>query len=272
MAINSNNNPDVILQSLFRSNHQLGITTRFASAISRVKDTESLTRLTEAALIDFGMSGLFQIVEPSNKYLKRFGNAIDRSVFERLVCMQKCGDKICARDNFIIFCLTHFTLILDAADLKEEQIDETKDNLAIFCDIIDAWINQYVQVQQQLEELAVYKNQILENISLLTQNVGNTSHTIKTQHAEIAQSLLHKLATRFPTLGLEPDQEDEILNNIETTIEMYGKLIKDQVLSNHQLIALLSEAAEFLQGEDSDVVNNPVTTIPRPNEHITLFN
>lgn len=238
---------DEIVQTLFRSNHQLGVTTRFASAISHVNDIDLLTMITQSALIDFGLTGLFQIREQKNKYLKKFGNGLNRELFDRLASLKQCSDKIICKDSFIVFCLNHFTLVLDANGMSPEQIDETKDNLAIFCDIIDAWVTNYIKMEQYIESTENVKKDMLTKIEALSNNVENSTTDIKIQHMEVSQSLLLMLASRFPTLGLEPDQEDEILMSIEHTIEVYDKLINVQVKSNKDLKSMLNEAADCIQ-------------------------
>jgi len=261
---------DDMLQSLFRSNHQLGVTTRFASAIAHINDCETLATLVQSALIDFGMSGLFQVKFINNKQLKKFGSNINREIFDRLVCIKSCADKICCQNNFIIFCLNHFTLVLDATNLNKQQIDETKDNLAIFCDIIDAWVTNHIDMQNFIDSTEMVKSDMLGKITQLTQSVDETSSDIRVQHLEISQSLLLMLASRFPTLGLEVDQEEEILMSIENTIEVYGKLINSQVQSNDDLKNLLTEAADCIESKND---NNPVSknTSGNDSDNIMLF-
>ncbi len=241
------NGADTMIRSLFRSNHQLGVTARFASAISQLTDTDRLTSATQKALIEFGLNGLFQIKFEANKQIKKFGERIDRNTLSKLTCLEQCSGKICIRQDYMMFCLTHFTLILDVSDLTDEQIDETKDNLAIFCDIIDAWIANHLELKQFREANELYRQDMLQKINQLNGKVDSTSSDIKTQHLEISQSLLLMLVSRFPMLGLDVDQEEEILESIEHTIDIYGKLIERQVNHNTDLKQLLNEAANCIQ-------------------------
>jgi len=55
------------------------------------------------------------------------------------------------------------------------------------------------------------------------------------------------LVSRFPMLGLEPDQEEEILNSIEGAINVYGTLIDQQVSSNTDITTMLENAAEYIR-------------------------
>jgi len=238
---------DTMIQSLFRSNHQLGVTTRFASEISQIVDTSTLTETTQTALIEFGLNGLFQIKFQANKQIKQFGERIDRDALGKLACLEKCTDKICRKQDYMMFCLAHFTLILDVSDLTEEQIDETKENLAMFCDIIDAWIVNYLELKQFKAANTLYKQDMLDKINVLNSKVATTSSDIKTQHLEISQNLLLMLASRFPMLGLDVDQEEEILDSIEQTINIYGELIEQQVDRNKDLTQLLDEAADCIE-------------------------
>ncbi len=238
---------NAVVQSLFRSNHQLGVTARFASAIAQITNTNALTAATQAALIEFGLNGLFQIKFEMNRHIKKFGERIDRDALGKLTCFEGCTDKICRKQNYMMFCLAHFTLILDVSDLTEEQIDETKDNLAIFSDIIDAWIANHIELNQFREASEMYRQDMLEKINELNSKVDTTSSDIKMQHLEISQNLLLMLASRFPMLGLDVDQEEEILSSIENTIDIYGKLIEQQIDSNAKLKGLLDDAADCIK-------------------------
>ncbi len=238
---------DNMIQSLFRSNHQLGVTARFAGTLSQLTETGALTAATQKALIEFGLNGLFQIKFEVNKQVKKFGRRMGKDALGKLTCFEGCTDKICRKKDYMMFCLTYFTLILDVSDLTEEQIDETKDNLAIFSDIIDAWIANHIELKHFREANKLYKQDMLDKINELSCKVVTTSDEIKTQHLEISQSLLLMLASRFPMLGLDVDQEEEILNSIENTIDTYGKLIEQQVNSNADLTELLDDAADCIQ-------------------------
>ena len=55
------------------------------------------------------------------------------------------------------------------------------------------------------------------------------------------------LVSRFPMLGLESDQEEEILNSIEGAINVYGTLIDQQVSSNTDITTMLENAAEYIR-------------------------
>ena len=242
-TVQSNN----MIQSLLRSNFQLGVTTRFASAISQVNETDVLTNLTQKALIEFGFDGLFQIIFKKTKQTKKFGERIDRDALGKLVCLEACTDKICCKQNYMMFCLSHFTLILDVEEFSDEQVDETKDNLAIFCDIVNAWIDNDIELKEFQLANELYKHDMLDKINELNGKVQLTSSDIKTQHLEISQNLLLMLVSRFPMLGLEPDQEEEILNSIEGTINIYGALIDQQVSSNTDLTTMLENAAEYIR-------------------------
>jgi len=238
---------NTMIQSLMRSNFQLGVVTRFASAISQINDSDDLTNLTQKALIEFGFDGLFQIKCKNTKQTKKFGERIDRDALGRLVCLEACTDKICRIQNYMMFCLTHFTLILDVEVLSSEQIDEAKDNLAIFCDIVNAWIDNDIELKEFQVANELYKHDMLDKINELNGKVQVTSSDIKKQHLEISQNLLLMLASRFPMLGLDPDQEEEILNSIERTINIYGTLIEQQVSSNTDLTTLLENAADYIR-------------------------
>ncbi len=182
-----------------------------------------------------------------NRHIKKFGERIGRDTLGKLTCFEGCTDKICRKQNYMMFCLARFTLILDVSDLTEEQIDETKDNLVIFSDIIDAWIANHIELEQFKAANKLYQQDMLNKINELNTQVVSTSSDIKMQHLEISQNLLLMLASRFPMLGLDVDQEEEILNSIEHTIDIYGKLIEQQIDSNMNLKDLLNDAADCIK-------------------------
>jgi len=64
---------------------------------------------------------------------------------------------------------------------------------------------------------------------------------------ESSRSLLLMLVSRFSMLGLESDQEEEILNSIEGAINIYGTLIDQQVSSNTDITTMLENAAEYIR-------------------------
>lgn len=240
---------DEMVQSLFRSNHQLGVTARFASKISQISDIEALTVLVHTSLVEFDLDGLFQVKFDDTNIVKRFGNKITRDALDKLTCLEACNAKICQKQNYMMFCLDNFTLILDIGLLSVEQIDETKDNLATFCDIIDAWVGSHMELNKVKAATEMYKFDMLSQINELNAEVDMTSHDIKSQHLEISQNLLLMLISRFPMLGLDVDQEEEILNSIEQTIDVYGDLIEEQINCNDNLTQLLSNAADCIQSK-----------------------
>jgi len=247
MQLSSSPETDSMIQSLFRSNHQLGVTTRFASTITRVTNVDELTDAIQATLIEFGLTGLFQVRLENEKATRKFGTGIEAETLSRIINIEMVSSKINIVENFILFCLKNFILILDVSRQSDSQIDEIKDNLAIFSDIIDAWLTNYSDLQNYKETTRIYKQDMIYRMEQLGASVEESSIEIKKQHLDISQKLLHMLAARFPMLGLDPDQEEEILHSIESTIDTYGGLISEQMNSNNNLSQLLFEAAECLR-------------------------
>jgi len=217
--------PDRAVQRLLDSQQQLELVTKFASTLLKVTNSDIFLTHIKKTLLELGLNGSFQIKLETGKQINKFGKPIDISRLGKMPCLKAYSEKIYRRDNYMVFCFNHFILILELSNLLAEQLDDTQNNLALFCELCDSWIVNHFEARRLIASTKLYKQDMLDKINELNFNLAPSSADIKMQYLEVSQGLLLMLASRFPLLCLGEEQEEEALDCLEQTIDVYTKLI-----------------------------------------------
>ncbi len=229
--------------------HQCGVLNRISRSILAATNPEEIINIVASAAESLSLSGCCKIEALEQRLSVKFGRGFSRSQCTELVYLTNCQGKVVATDHFLFFTTDNVFIVIDTCDLTELESELFKDNLTIFSDTLQTWIEQYsyqnkIQQRAKQERLmaADQMNDILTCLTRLNENLLGT-------HVHITEELISELVAKFPTMALEIDQEDNILNIVDTSVKKHQGIIDAQIKQNNDLKLIMAGAIEALTQE-----------------------
>ena len=248
--------------------YQLGIITRVTRRIVRCQSVRDICRVIEEAANQFNVSGCFRVICAGEQNSCRFGDGISRSHCLQLADIGECNHKLQSNDGYSVFKTDHLLLVLLTAGMSETDVDILKDNITILIDTIHFWLQNHERIVVKERESQAAKLVVADKMNGIAGTMLRFSQHLIENHRRLCHDLLSDLLVNLPSLGLEVDQEESMINLVGYANEEHGKLINLQIAHNEEMRIVMTEAAQLLANY---VTEQEVSTHDCVEEEMVLF-
>ncbi|GAB1255674.1 hypothetical protein [Aurantivibrio plasticivorans] len=256
-------------QFAMRSAYQLGVIARLSREIICCQELESIEAVIYGAARRFQLSGCFRAAVAEEQISIQFGKGISRQDLCSLAKLSGRGTKLSTHEGYIIFQTKHLLLVLLRSDFSEDEIDSLKDNLAVLIDTIHYWLDNYARLKIKDTQSRDARLAIAQKMNDIVNTMVRFSEHLSNSHSALCGDLSSKLLVELSTLGLEADQEEDIIELVNSTNEKHGYLIDMQVKHNADMRSIMAEAVSLLLQDHTPAEKQ--TTIQDYDADVTLF-
>lgn len=226
-----------------------GLNARFTRKLMSTYSAEQALELSKKYLEDIGLSGYIRLLRGDARNAVKFGQQISRvslkEIFSGNFCMKE-NEKICIEDDFIIIKTPLTFLFICRKNLNNLSVDKLQDVLAIFIDTVDTWLDDHIIRYELSNTLQCSMIELIEESAELL----NYHHTA-------SDELLSDIDALFPTLGLQQDQEDIILQTIKSALNKHMHQIGKQIQKNNALGETLLNSVDALNHSNPNMEFGP---------------
>ena len=228
---------------------QNGIISQAARAIISLTDLDDLVSVITTTLESLSVAGLGKVSCLEYRKSFQFGKRISREQCKELSCYATCQQKILATDDFIVVKNKSVLLIVNTSNIGPMESDLLQDNLASFADIIQSWTDDHADRKKAELALQAERSAAATQLDNVAQRLDILGEQLVNDFNQSAENLMSKLMSLFPSIGLEPDQEEKILDSIATALNRQELAILAQIDYNKDARALLGAAGSALRKE-----------------------
>lgn len=236
--------------------HQCGTLSRASRALIQCTNAQTANRIIEQTLNELNLTGFYKLAIGEQTYHRQFGDLVITYDDPSIAGQIESASKVCQVEGFLILKTEDILLVVKFdEDVAVEMIDMFKDNLVIFIDTVQTWVSQYQDTEDHKNEIFHEKlfsadklNEILGYLKIYN------AHLIESNRA-IYKELLSSMAGQFPILGLEGDQEEAILDIIDSAHSKQEQILDAQVHYNDDLRNILSDLIGSLIGGIEEAFN-----------------
>ncbi|MFL0810898.1 MAG: hypothetical protein K6L76_10830 [Agarilytica sp.] len=216
--------------------HLYGLNSRASGELLHTFALEDCTHIVKRFFETAKLAGFFRFILSDGNSTTKFGASIDRKFLDKQAINQACAqrsEKISETNGFIVFKSPLITIFLAKQHIPETQIAWIRDIVCLLLDTLHAWLENYMKRQVIAENL---RNSLVDTIQ--------ASSELMDQHITISDELIANISSKFPALGLEEDQEDMILDIINSSCSGHVSMIEQQIRSNNTLGDTLLNAVD----------------------------
>jgi phosphotransferase system IIB component len=248
-------NEQVLLAATMKSAFQLGVFSRASRLLMRCDEFDGFWPCVQETLKEVGLSGSIKFHCGDLVRYGTFGCGISPTVLHSLRCMDRCQAKICSNNEFLIYNSDHVLLIVDTKGSDAADLDLMIDNLTIYMDTIQNWLDHHERLCTEREEIRKERIKVSINLDSFIQCITRLSeHLIHTQQA-VNEELISQLIAVFPVLGMEADQEEVILNIVNDARAKERALLDQQLCQNNELRTVMKQAIDALTADNLRVAS-----------------
>ncbi len=263
---------DVYLSLALKSANLSGTITRSSRLLLKCDSLDSFTNTITVTLENLGTSGYFKILCGPESRNRQFGKGIKKSYCDVIKSDYTDQDKIYSGDDFLIFNTANVMLIVDSRELEDMDFDLLRDNIAIFVDTIHAWLEHHSKLWKDRKTSENERQDITKKLQDFTRCLTRLNNNLIENQQLINEELISSLSAIFPTLGLEPDQEETILNIVESTVMKEQQVMQNQVNQNNDVTVLIHQAIDALMARtQQDKVEDILQLEAADSSNVTLF-
>lgn len=237
--------PETHYKCLQSNAHQCGLLTRASRALFHCRSLDQAVRIFGDTLFELGLSGCFSIGDEARRSQAHvFGDKLSKETFDEM--LQQCTDaeKVCVVGSCLMVRTKDLKLLgcmaLDDAIVR----DLIQDNLAIFCDSFQAWLDRFLEDENKEQRTYHDRLRYADKMNEILGCISRFNLHLIEGNRDIYQDLLSALIAKFPSLGLEADQEETILNLIEGAKNRQEKHLIMQLKYNDDLKEIISTSVE----------------------------
>lgn len=243
-AVHTASNANIQSGSLHR-HYQLGAINRATRQLICAQGHNDLLNIIQKLCISLELSGFAHLKGQEKQFVCKIASGVPRTQIHTLASVLVRQEKIIVEQSLFAFNYSGITLIVHHQAHDTSCADLIQDDLALFLDSADIWLsnlNARLQTQNLIEDqLCDFQRTLLED-----------QIRLGSKRDLIVNKMLTDITTIFPTLGLEPDQEDQIYDAIDPIIRAMSHALENQADTNSDLSTLVERLLQHLQGAPSE--------------------
>ncbi|WNO07616.1 hypothetical protein [Teredinibacter sp. KSP-S5-2] len=232
---------------------QCGVIVRAVRSILSASTLGSLESSCLIFLTDLNLSGFFRIEVEGESVKRMFGHGVKRELMLKMRSCANCYDlcqKVLREDGFLSIKTGNTYFLVDTHSVHGDFVDILQDNLLLFVDSVQSWCNKHITHINVHQQHQTAKDQLSNKLRESIRGIVTANKQLIQNYHTISEDLLSNLIARFPSLALEADQEEMVLDIINQSISKQVDIIQGQIESNQDLCNLLTEAIESLSKDE----------------------
>ena len=229
-----------LVTNLMRTNHQLGVVNRFARKCLRDQSIPELQRSIQDALVEFSLDIVIVLFDETTPIAIHYGNEgtmLLRQLVERQEAIPDTNVAV-HKDTILI---SYINVLLSCRLSDPDQISTYQDSLAIFAETINEGVEKILLINALKTRHKNQSDKIANNLLSWNNKLSRMSIRFNSSQREFSSQLILNFTYLFPTIGLDADQEENIMEIIENFNDQQTVLTEQQ--SN-----LLMKLQQSLQG------------------------
>lgn len=248
-------------QQCLRQQYLYGLNARSTANLIHAHTLQDMITICERYFKEMDLRGFFRVCVNDECHTKKFGLEKASTNYSRMAKIAEAltqDQKIIVTDEFLIINAEMLLLTVEVDDQVQSDVSIYQDLLVIFTDTLEGWLTNYG-----------LKKLLSKNLNRSLQDIIQASQDLIEKYIAESDELLYGIIARFPTLGLEIDQEEMILDVIRDSSRRQLSLLENEIQRNSKFGDILIESVKALE----DVKNKKsVTNIEEQNNaSVDLF-
>lgn len=226
---------------------QCGIIVRSSRNIIAANSLDKITSICKSFFDELDLSGFFKMTMDDEISRSMFGTGISRVAASKLKNRAESKkQKVVIYEDFLIINTPNTCFVLNTENLDCNYIDTMKDNIMFFVDSIEAWCINYIQKKSMHRDFDCARSSMSGKLKESVSGIATANKYLIENYYSISEDLLSDLVVSFPTLALEADQEEMILDIINHSIKKQLGAILSQIESNNKICDVIGETFDTL--------------------------
>ncbi len=226
---------------------QCGIIVRSSRNIIAANSLEKITCICKSFFDELDLSGYFKMSMDDETSKSMFGKGISRAAANKLKNKTESNkQKVLIYEGFLIINTENTCFVLSTEKLDCSYIATLQDNLMFFVDSIEAWCINHLQKKSMHRDFDSARSNLTDKLKESVHGIATANKYLIENYYAMSEDLLTSLVVRFPTLALEADQEEMILDIINLAIKKQLGAILHQIESNNKLCDVIGETFDTL--------------------------
>lgn len=226
---------------------QCGIIVRSSRNIIAANSLDKITSICKSFFDELDLSGFFKMTMDDEIARSMFGQGISRAAASKLKNKAESKkQKLLLFEGFLIINTPSTCFVLNTEKLDCRYIDTLQDNLMFFVDSIEAWCINYLQKKNMHRDFDYARSNMSDKLKESVTGIATANKYLIENYYSISEDLLSDLVVSFPTLALEADQEEMILDIINHSIKKQLGAILSQIESNNKICDVIGETFDTL--------------------------
>ena len=243
--MNTVHNEELLVKNLF----QTGVLNRASRSIIKSHFIGDLADVVRATLETLGQQGCGKIEYLECRQSIMFGGKLSSHQCQRLADIPKQGEKVNHGDDYLLLKTENILIVLLTERLCEIEVSLLKDNLATLIDTLQAWIDKRVSELTKTKALMSERQESADQLLGVSECLSKLGDHVTDTFQNNNQALMGDLVALFPRMGLEPDQEDVILELISKGLENQRAALETLLNYNLDLKTMMDMAVGALTKE-----------------------
>lgn len=232
-----------MLMDAISTSHHLGVANRLAMQLLKSNNLiEMLDHVVEACS-ELMLSGYVLLHKDLFMSCRQFGEPTATSS-EMRDAFPRTRSRVQLKQSWLCIEYPMITFLVDAHD--EQRLSVLQDTLTSICEAVNETAST-ISAMSELREMNTHHCQeIGHDVLSLSEQLKDLSRKLNEKQTSGSENLLVGLAALFPVIGLEADQEEQILDLVESYAESVGESVSSQVECTDQIQASLHKIMRFL--------------------------
>ena len=222
------------------SHRQLGVILRATRQLLVCENYREVIAVLDMVAANLNLSGLYQLTGIHFKETRKIGLGIPRELCPSLFQLMARSDKIAIANGLMVFRGPNLLVVLNAGELSPRESDPVQDNLAMFLDSVQQWLDRH-RLLLQTETV------ICDRLDEFRSSLASGARHMKRNRVDLTDRLLADFVSTLPILGLEADQEDCILDTLQPVIDSMQKNLCNQSEVNEDFVRVIDEMLAFVR-------------------------
>lgn len=240
---------------------QNGVINRASRSIIASRELDDISNVLVTCFETLSLTGCGKIEYLGKRKSLSFGGKLTKSQCLEISCFRQCSDKVSAQENYIYVNTKNILIVVSTADKYDLESDLLQDNVVVLADMIQHWIENRIEQKKIEDELKEERINTAKKIEGVSACMDRISKHISDVFHDSARDLLSDLSSKFPSMGLEADQEDYILDIVCKSVDKQRDALLIQDVYNKDLRDILRNTIGILKKDLVSSTKNNVADI-----------
>lgn len=236
---------EILVKNLF----QTGVLNRASRSIINSHFIGDLADVVRATMETLNQKGCGKIEYLDFRQSIVFGGKLSSHQCQRLAEIPKQQGKIFQGKDYLLLKTENILIVLLTEQLRELEVSLLKDNLATLMDTLQTWIDKRVSELTKTKALMNERKESADQLHGVSECLGKLGDHVIDTFKNNNQALMGDLVALFPRMGLEPDQEEAILELISQGLDKQRSALETLLNYNLDLKTMMDMAVGTLTKE-----------------------